>query len=138
MYQLSSVLPLIMMLAVISTIFDFIFFSIFYKQPHATIQTLWFIESVLSELLFIFIIRTRHAFWRAKRPGSLLTILSIIDGVFIVLLPFFFFGQQWFHFVAIPAIPLIIVFGLLASYGALSEATKLIYFHYWKPRGATT
>ncbi len=136
MYQLSSVLPLIMMLALISTVFDFIFFSIFYKQPHATIQTLWFIESVLSELLFIFIIRTRHPFWKAKKPGSLLTILSIIDGVFIILLPFFFFGQQWFHFVAPPAIPLIIVFGLLASYGALSEATKLIYFHYWKPKGA--
>jgi len=134
MYQLSSVLPLIMMLAVISTVFDFIFFAIFYKQAPATIQTLWFIESVLSELLLIFIIRTRHLAWKAKKPSSLLIIFSIVDAVFIILLPFLFFGQQWFHFVAPPIIPLIIVFGLLASYSALSETIKLVYFHYWKPK----
>lgn len=133
MYQLSSVLPLIMLLALISTIFDFIFFAIFYKQPPANIQTLWFIESILSELLLIFIIRTKHKFWKAKKPSAPLVVLSIIDGVFIVLLPFFAFGQKIFHFASPPFIPLFIVFGLLITYAILSETTKLIYFHYWKP-----
>ena len=133
MYQLSSVLPLIMILALISTIFDFIFFAIFYKQSPANIQTLWFIESILSELILIFIIRTRRKFWKAKKPGAALVMLSVIDGVFITLLPFFTIGQRIFHFVTPPFIPLLIVFGLLIAYSVLSETTKLIYFHYWKP-----
>ena len=137
MYQLNSVLPLIMTLAFISTIFDFIFFAIFYKQPPANIQTLWFIESILSELLLIFIIRTRHVAWKAKRPGSLLMMLSIIDAVFITLLPFFAIGQSIFHFVTPPLMPLFIVFGLLILYAAVSEITKLAYFRFWKPQKTT-
>lgn len=133
MYSLSSVLPLIMALAIISTIFDFIFFSIFFKQPPAVIQTLWFIESILSEIILIFIIRTRHAFWKAKRPSTSLILLAVLDVGFILLLPFFAFGQSIFYFVAPPIIPLLIVFLLLIAYAGVSEITKLIYFHYYKP-----
>jgi len=136
MYKLSSVLPLIMGLALISTIFDFIFFSIFYKLSPASIQTLWFIESILSELLLIYIIRTRHVAWKAKKPGFLLVMLSVVAGVFVVLLPFFPIGQKMFHFVSPPLLPLIIVFGLLAAYAAISEITKLAYFRYGKFRAA--
>ena len=136
MYRLSSVLPLIMMLALISTVFDFIFFAIFYKQQPATIQTLWFIESVLSELLLIFIIRTRYLAWKAKKPSFVLGAFSIVSAAFVIFLPFFIFGQELFHFAAPATIPLLIVFGLLASYGALSEVVKLIYFHYWKPKNS--
>ena len=50
LYQLHLVLPLIISLALVSTLFDFIFFSIFYKQSPANIQTLWFIESILITL----------------------------------------------------------------------------------------
>jgi len=132
MYQLSSVLPLIMVLALISTIFDFIFFAIFNSQQPAVIQTLWFMESILTELILIFIIRTRHQFWKAKRPSTILIFLSAIDAVFIVLLPFFPFGREFFHFIIPPAIPMLIVFGLLLLYASASEATKLLYFKYKK------
>src|SRR6185436_9422097 len=56
-YELNMVLPLIIALALVSTLFDFIFFTIFYRYQPGVIQTLWFIESVLSELVLIFIIR---------------------------------------------------------------------------------
>lgn len=133
MYQLSSVLPLIMVLALISTVFDFIFFSIFFKQAPAVIQTLWFIESILSELILIFIIRTAHPFWKAMRPGFTMTLLAIIDAIFILALPFLALGHNLFHFVNPPFVPLMIVFGLLTAYGILSEITKLLYFRYFKP-----
>ncbi|MCX6719608.1 MAG: HAD-IC family P-type ATPase [Candidatus Staskawiczbacteria bacterium] len=131
MYQLSSVLPLIMMLALVSTVFDFIFFTIFYKYSPANIQTLWFIESILSELLLIFIIRTRHVAWKAKMPSFPLIVLAIIDAIFIVVLPFLPIGQKIFHFVVPSFLPLLIVFGLLGAYSALSEITKLLYFKYF-------
>jgi Mg2+-importing ATPase len=131
-YRLSSVLPLIMALAIISTVFDFIFFAIFHAQQPAVIQTLWFIESTLSELILIFLIRTRHLAWKAKKPAFSLVILAIGSGLFAVLMPFFVIGREILHFTTPPIIPLLIVFGLLLAYAILSEITKLVYFKYFR------
>ena len=111
-----------------------IFFAIFFKQAPATIQTLWFIESILTELLLIFIIRTRKKFWKAKMPSFWLMFLAGIDAIFIVALPFLKIGQTWFHFVALPILPLLIVFLEIIAYFWVSEFVKLIFFHYWKPK----
>ena len=132
-YQLHMVLPLIISLALVSTVFDFIFFSIFYKESPANIQTLWYIESILTELLLIFIIRTRGVFYKAKRPSRWLLGLVIADALFVVMLPFLAIGQELFHFVTPPLVPLLIVFGLNILYFISSEIVKLIYFRYWKP-----
>jgi len=133
-YQLHNVLPLIISLALVSTVFDFIFFSIFFRQSPAIIQTLWFVESILTELLLIFIIRTRGKFWKAVRPSFWLFFFTIIDGIFIVSLPFLKIGQNWFHFVALPILPLLTVFFLVGCYFAVSETVKLAYFKYWRPK----
>ena len=134
LYQLYLVLPLIISLALVSTVFDFIFFSIFYKQSPANIQTLWFVESILTEIVLIFIIRTKGLFYKAKKPGFWLFLFTIIDGAVIIALPFLKIGQEWFHFVAPPIIPLLIVFFLVGAYLIMSEGVKLIYFQYWKPK----
>ncbi len=133
-YKLSSVLPLIMALALISTIFDFIFFAILHTQEPAVIQTLWFIESVLTELILIFIIRTKYRVWKAKRPPFLLLALAVGSGLFALLIPFFAFGRELFHFAVPPMVPLLIVFGLLVAYAISSEITKLVYFKFFKSR----
>ncbi|MCX6720405.1 MAG: HAD-IC family P-type ATPase [Candidatus Staskawiczbacteria bacterium] len=129
-YQLYNVLPLIISLALVSTVFDFIFFSIFHAQQPGVIQTLWFIESILTELLLIYIIRTRGIFYKAKRPGFWLIFLTAIDGIFVVALPFLPIAQSWFHFAVLPIMPLLIVFFLIGMYFIVSEIVKLIYFHY--------
>jgi Mg2+-importing ATPase len=131
-YKLSSVLPLIIALALISTVFDFIFFAIFYNQQPAVIQTLWFIESILTELVLIFIIRTKYRFWKAKKPSFALVFLSVTAAVGILILPFLSLGQKLFHLVAPPIMPLLIVFLLISIYAVFSEITKLIYFRYFK------
>lgn len=132
MYELHMVLPLIIALALVSIVFDFIFFTIFYHSQSATIQTLWFIESILTEIVLIFIIRTRYLFWKAKRPGFALSFFTIIDAIFITTLPFLAFGQKLFHFVTPPIFQLFIVFALVGVYFAASEMVKLAYFHYFK------
>ena len=130
LYQLNKVIFLIMALALVSTIFDFIFFSIFHNYQPAIIQTLWFIESILTEILLIFSIRTRHLFFRTKRPSFTLMALAVVDAIFIVTLPFTNFGHEFFHFVSPPMTGLLIVFSLLCGYFVVSEAVKLIYFRY--------
>lgn len=135
-YQLNKVLPLIITLALISTTFDFIFFAIFYRQAPGVIQTLWFIESVLTELVLIFSIRTMHLAWRAKKPGFPLVFLSILSGAVVATLPFFAFGQKFFHFASPPIASLLIVFFLVVIYFIVSEAAKLIYFRYWRTKNS--
>ena len=135
LYQLHNVLPLIISLALVSTVFDFIFFAIFFKQQPSIIQTLWYIESILTEILLIFVIRTRGRFWKAVKPSFWLMFLVAIDAVFIVALPFLKIGQSWFHFVALPVIPLLIVILEVIAYFWVSEFVKLVYFKYFKPKG---
>ena len=134
LYQLNKVLSLVIFLALVSTIFDFIFFAIFYKVQPAILQTLWFIESILTEILLIFAIRTRNFFLKAKRPSFPLLALTSLDAIFIVALPFTNFGKTAFHFVSPPAPFLFIVFSLVISYFLISEMVKLLYFRYWRIR----
>ena len=131
-YQLSSVLPLIIFLALISTIFDFIFFSIFFREQPALIQTLWFIESILTELLLVFIIRSSRPFWKAKKPSFILLMFSVMVAVSTIMLPFFPFAQKFFHFTSPPVLALLTVFLLVIAYAALSEVAKQLYFKYFK------
>ena len=131
-YQLHNMLPLIVSLGLVSTVFDFIFFFIFYKTAPGNIQTLWFIESILTELLLIFIVRTRHVFWRAKKSSFALIFLSMIAGIGALVLPFTRFGQNFFHFVNVSFSGILAVLLLVVVYIAVSELVKLIYFHYFK------
>jgi len=131
-YHLRSVLPLVVSLAVIITLFDFVFFSVFFRQAPATIQTLWFIESVFCELLLVFIIRTKHLFWKGGKL-SLALLLSIISVFAITIaLPFSKFGQSIFHFVAPGISQLLLMVLILVCFVAVSEFAKLIYFRNWK------
>ena len=129
-------LPLIILLASVSTIFDFIFFAIFFRSSPPVIQTLWFVESILTEILLIFIIRTRHFFLRAKRPGTALIFFTVIDAIFIVWLPFSGFGQKVFNFATPPFFGLFTVFFLVGNYFIVSEIVKLVYFRYRKVESA--
>lgn len=132
-YQLNQAVSLISLLALISTIFDFIFFGIFRKAEPAILQTLWFVESILTEIFLIFSIRTRHFFLRAKRPSFILIFLAILASFLTLVLPFTNFGKQFFHFVSPSLSFLLIVLALVFGYFLVSEMVKLSYFSYFKP-----
>lgn len=138
LYQLSQVIWLIVFLALISTIFDFIFFAVFYKIEPGIIQTLWFIESILTEIFLIFLIRTRHFFLKTKRPSFSLMFFTFLDAILIIILPFTNFGREFFHFVSPPISSLLIVFFLVFSYFIISEIVKLIYFRRKKTKTYST
>jgi P-type Mg2+ transporter len=133
-YQLNRVIVLIVVLGLISTIFDFIFFAIFYKVQPSLLQTLWFIESILTEIVLIFSIRTSNFFLKAKAPSFSLVAISVFIFLITVGLPFTGFGQETFHFVVPPATALSIVLGLIMLYFIISEMAKLIYFHYYNKK----
>jgi len=134
-YQLNRVIILIVSLGLISTIFDFIFFAIFRKVEPALLQTLWYVESILTEIMLIFSLRTAHFFAKTRRPGFPLVIAAVMTIFVTVVLPFTYFGDEIFHFVRPDIHSLLIVLFLILAYFVLSEIAKLIYFHYRMPGG---
>lgn len=133
LYQLNKFILLIFFLALVSTVFDFAFFGIFRKAGAPMLQTLWFIESILTEIFLIFSIRSRRFFFKARVPSVPLIVISFLTVFLTIFLPFSDFGKDFFHFVSPPLFSLLIVFFLLLSYFSVSEIVKLIYFHFRKP-----
>ncbi len=127
--RLNRFIPLIVLLASVSTVFDFIFFGIFHSVSPSLLQTLWFIESILTEIVLIFSIRTANFFAKAQMPSRPLLAISFLTIVTTILLPFTHFGQNSFHLVAPPIPSLLIVLFLIANYFLVSEVAKLTYFH---------
>ena len=73
-----------------STLFDLItFLTLLYvlKVKESDFQTGWFVESVLSELCILFIIRTHKNFFKSK-PAKYMTILSITTLCLTIGLPY--------------------------------------------------
>jgi Mg2+-importing ATPase len=73
-----------------SSLFDLITFLWLLYVSHAgesTFQTAWFVESILTELFILFIIRTRKSFVKSL-PGKYLFIFSLLALVLTLALPY--------------------------------------------------
>jgi Mg2+-importing ATPase len=92
-------------------------------------QTGWFVESMVTQTLVVFCIRTRRLFFRSK-PGEFLTLMNIGAVALAIVLPFLPFCGVWFGFVALP--PLFFVYLVIATlvYLGLVELTKYVFYRY--------
>ncbi|WP_432343276.1 magnesium-translocating P-type ATPase [Shinella yambaruensis] len=113
----------------VSSFFDVMTFAFLLLVAGATasaFQTGWFVESLITELAIVLVVRTRAAFWRSH-PSALLSWLTLAVAVFAVAIPYLP-GANWFGFVVLP---LPVVGGLIAitlAYLAASEAAKHWFF----------
>ena len=115
-------------LGVVSTIFDLTLFSIFLKLGENSLQTYWFMGSVLTELVFIFSIRTKGWFFKAKLPSLSLTLISVVAALAAILVPFTSFGSDLMRFVS-PTLPNLYTVGVIVvSYFVVSEIVKKVFF----------
>lgn len=127
-YNTKDIALLATILGITSSVFDFMFFALFYHSIPAKLQTLWFIENVLTELVFVFSIRTKQPFYKSVRPSGLLIILTFICAIITIALPYTVFGQKYFKFIT-PAIPdIAIIFILIFFYFITTEIVKLFYY----------
>ena len=97
-YSLKDIVLIASVLGIVSTFFDFIFFAVFSRISPPVLQTSWFIGSILTELVFIFSIRTKFFFLKAKRPSLSLILLTSGAALATIILPFTTFGQVVFSF----------------------------------------
>ncbi|PBC20691.1 magnesium-translocating P-type ATPase [Mesorhizobium sp. WSM4311] len=113
----------------VSSLFDFATFAFLLFFAHATeaaFQTAWFVESLLTELAIVLIVRTHRAFW-ASRPSPLLAWLTLAVGIIAIMIPYLPFAA-WFGFVPLPLPVLAGLVAITALYLLASEATKRWFF----------
>lgn len=129
-YDLREIVLIATLLGVISTVDDFAFFAVFVGQGAPVLQTSWFIGSILTELVFLFSIRTRLPFFKASRPSLYIIVLTIVAAVVTILLPYTSIGQEVFSFTPPSLASLGIILGLVAAFFITAELVKISYYRY--------
>jgi len=127
-YEVKEIIIIAIILGMVSTVFDFIFFAMFYKISPAVLQTNWFIGSILTELVLIYSIRTKSIFLKGSRPSSSIIWLSVATVILTVGLPYTGFGQNVFRFTPPTSAHLLSIFALVLIYFVCTETVKLFYY----------
>jgi Mg2+-importing ATPase len=113
----------------LSSLFDLVAFAVFYNVLHtpvALFQTAWFVQSMATQVLIIFVIRTARTPWN-DRPSALLALSSVgIVGI-AVALPYFSWAT-FFGLVPMPASVLAVVAGLTLAYLVVTELAKHLFY----------
>ena len=121
-----------MVLGVVSTFFDFSFFGYFVQfDDPKVLQTMWFVGSILTELILLFSIRTMLPFWRAKRPAKVVLWFTGVASVITLALVFLPFTRDIFGFIYPETRFLVVAFGLIVLYFITTEAVKLMFYRFW-------
>lgn len=127
-YDLKDIAFIASLLGIVSTVFDFICFALFYRMEPAILQTNWFITSILTELAFLYSVRTHLPFTMARRPAGILIGLTVLISVITLALPYTFFGQHTLMFQPPSVDHLLIIGAIIAIYFTVSEIVKLVYY----------
>ena len=113
----------------VSSVFDFLTFFIMLKVFQAgeeLFHTGWFIESIATQVLVIFVIRTRRNPLHS-RPNALLTTTSLAVVLIAIALPFTPIGA-YFGFVAPPPLFFLILLGMVLIYLLAVEGVKRWFY----------
>ncbi len=113
-----------------SSIFDVItFLSLYFvlKVQESAFQTGWFIESILTELFILFIIRTHKNFFKSK-PSTILLLLSILGLVVTILLPYSPLNKELGLF-PLSITQLSVMFLIVFCYVTTADILKKWYFN---------
>ncbi|MBD3812577.1 MAG: magnesium-translocating P-type ATPase [Betaproteobacteria bacterium] len=117
----------------VSSVFDFLTFFVMLKvfqANEALFHTGWFIESIATQVLVIFIIRTRGS-PLASRPNVWLVTLSLAVVGVAALLPWLPFAGE-LGFVAPPPAFYAVLAGIVAAYLAAMLWAKQMFYRHWE------
>lgn len=124
-WDMRFVRDFMLILGPISSLFDFLTFGMLLWVFHAgesLFQTGWFVESLMTQVLVIFVIRTQARPWRS-RPHPALAASSLAIVAAAVALPFTWLGA-WFGFVPLPPAMLLALAGITLLYLVMAEEVK--------------
>lgn len=124
-WNMHAVLRFTLVMGPVSSIFDIATFTLLLELFRATpelFRTAWFVESIATQVLVIFLIRTARPFW-ASKPHRVLVVTSLSAlglALFTALGPF----AGLLGFAPLPASLLLAIGGLVIAYLLCAEGAK--------------
>ena len=129
-WDIDFIKKFIMVFGPISSIFDFITFFILlviFQADASFFQTAWFVESICTQTLVIFVIRTRVVPFYQSRPSRMLFASTIFIVLIACILPFTVIGSL-FGFVQLPVAFYAVLAALVITYLIIVELVKYWFF----------
>lgn len=135
-YDIKEVAGLATFLGFVSTCFDFLTFALFFKLAPSVLQTNWFMESILTELVLIYSIRTKKPFFKSKNASKSIFVLTGVAAATTIALPYLKIGESSFGF-SLPQTSHMLIIGLIVvSYFVCTEVAKLSLYKISSKRAA--
>ncbi|HEX7405215.1 MAG TPA: magnesium-translocating P-type ATPase [Candidatus Nanopelagicaceae bacterium] len=130
-WNMKSIRRFMILFGLLSSVFDILTFVILragFGASAVLFRSGWFVESTLTELTVMLVLRTSRRFWKS-RPGKGLLWSSAILAILAIALPYTPLGTL-IGLKALPLLLLLILFGMIGVYAALNEVAKK---YWWKP-----
>ncbi len=130
-WDMDFIKKFILIFGPISSLFDFLTFFILlfiFSAQAALFQTAWFIESICTQTLVIFVIRTKVIPFYRSKPSRFLMASTFLVVFVACILPFTSLGSI-FGFVHPPLSFYAVLAGLVAGYLVLVEVAKRWFYH---------
>jgi P-type Mg2+ transporter len=118
----------------VSSAFDFLAFGLLlfvFGAGTALFRTAWFVLSLLTELVVIFVVRTRGSV-QGSRPSATLAWSAAATGAVALILPFVPVGAA-FRLVPLPGAVLAALVLLTLAYGVATEGAKRWFYRKLEP-----
>jgi len=128
-WGLSEIRNFMLVIGLLSSVFDFLTFPVLlhmFRAGEALFHTGWFVESLATQVLVIFVIRTRGNPLRSK-PHAVLTMTSLAVVAVGALIPYTPFGAR-IGFVPMPGLFFLILPGMVLAYLALVQAANVRFY----------
>jgi Mg2+-importing ATPase len=114
----------------ISSVFDYITFGVLLlvlRSSENQFRTGWFIESSLTELFILLVVRTRRLLFKST-PGKWLWVSTLLVGLATLILPYLPGVGSIFGFVPLPPLMLVLLLVITGLYVAANEIAKQIFY----------
>jgi len=115
---------------ILSSLFDYLTFGLLLfilKASQDVFRTSWFIESVLTELIIMLIIRTRRPFYKSK-PGKALFFSTLVVALVTLCLPYIPKLNVLLGFTPLPWGLLLAMIGITLFYVLINEFAKRFFY----------
>jgi Mg2+-importing ATPase len=115
---------------IVSSAFDYLTFGLLLvvlKVSQDTFRTGWFLESVMTELLIMLVIRTQRPFFQSK-PGKGLFYSTMAVALITLFLPYIPGLSKLLGFTPLPWSLVLALMGITLVYIFINEATKRIFY----------
>ncbi len=128
-WNLDFIKRFMIIFGLLSSVFDYLTFGVLLYIFHAkekVFQTGWFIESVISAILIVLVVRTRLPFFKSL-PGKYLFIATVCVLLLVLVFPLTPF-MVWFGFITLPLVYYGWTFLIIVIYLACAEMAKRWFY----------